>query len=721
MGGGAVKNNDFERLLYPRGIAVVGASHELSRIGGQPVRNLSDHGWGGCIYPVNPKYREIKGLVCYPDVRQIAGPCDVAVVAVGASHVAGIVRECAAAGIAFVVVLSAGFGEAGADGERLQAELESAVAETGVRVVGPNCVGVLNLESRMYCGMGTGFQDPGLRTGRVAMVTQSGGVGFALMTLAQREGIGFNYVVSSGNEVDVTTPELLEYFLERDDVDLIATYMEGVSDGRRLLAVGERALRAGKPILVWKSGNTKAGRSAAASHTANLTAQYELYRTAFRLGGFIEVADVTDFVDIVRGYNAQRLPKGANVAVVTTSGGAGVVLADDCEEFGLSLPPIPAQVADRLRAVLPPFAAVRNPLDLTAQGQNNLALSPHNEVVKILLQEPGFDQIVVRNGNVHGSAGIRWADELIELAGASPKPIMASWGIVIAGTDPVAERLSRGGVPCYPTPRRLAAAMGAITAFATKLERACAASGNARLFPQCALDLPSRGGVLGERSSKQILSRYGIPVVQERAVASHEIASLAELAFTFPVAVKVDSPDIPHKTEAGGVRLGVRSADELVEAARSVMESARVYAPGAQIEGILVQEMAEGIETIVGMVDDATFGPTVLFGLGGVLAEVLNDVAFRFAPFDVRTARDMIAETRGAKVLAGYRGAPPADVDALAECLSRVSWLAADHAGRIGELDINPLFVRPSGGGVVAADAVIVLREAPPGAREIPE
>lgn len=699
----------FDKLLNPRGIAVVGASQQLGRIGGQPVRNLSNLGYQGKIYPVNPKYPEIKGYRCYADVREVPQPCDLAVIVVAAPLIPKVIKHCGKAGMAFAVILSSGFGETGEDGEALQQELSTALETSGVRVLGPNCVGVLNLRTRMYCGMGTGFQDPKLKAGRVAMVTQSGGIGFAIVTLAQRAGIGFNYVVSSGNEADISTPELIDYFLEQDDIDIVASYIEGITDGRAFLGCGEKALRAGKPVLVWKNGNSRTGQRAAASHTAHLTASYDLYQAAFRSGGFIEVDDVDDFTDIVHGFARRKLPKGRNVAIVTTSGGAGVVLADRCEEAGLVLPALSESI-ERLRSFLPAFAGFGNPLDLTAQGQNDLALSPHNKVVSALLADPTVDQVIVRNGNVHDAAGETWAHELIEINNRTEKPIMVSWGIVIDGTDSVAAKLRENGVPCYATPLRLARAMGALTAFSEKRLKRSGRPGK-RSVATRELGLHGQSGTLGEHASKKLLAAYGIPVVQERLYRIDEMVNLSASAIPFPVALKIESPDIPHKTEAGAVKLGIRSIEELREAARVILENAKRFRPDARIDGMLIQEMISGIEAIVGIVNDKTFGPVVMFGLGGIYTELLRDITYRFAPFSEADATEMIGEIKASPLLYGYRGSAPIDLPCLAACLSRLSWLAADHVSTIAEIDVNPLFLRPGPGGPVAADCLVVLHE----------
>src|SRR5574340_413247 len=383
--------SDFLRLFEPRGIAVVGASAELHRIGGQPIRALSEFGYCGAIYPVNPKYAEIKGLTCYPDVASVPQPCDVALICVPAKAVPDAIRQCRPAGIAFAIVLSAGFREIGDKGMALQAELDAAIRDSGVRVIGPNCQGMMGPKNDLYCGFGAPFMYRHARAGRVAMVTQSGGFGFAVMGLSEAEGIGFNY---------------------------------GVSAGRRLIDIGRRALAANKPILVWKVGNSDTGRRAAASHTANLTAGYELYRAAFREGGYLEVNDVADLVDLARAFGARRLPAGNQVAVISISGGAGVLLADRCEELGLTLPPLSDATLAELRAVLPEFSSVLNPIDVTAQVFNDFSI--FNKVVSLVARDAAVHQLIVVTASVEGAAADRLAHELVSIAAATDKPILVA-------------------------------------------------------------------------------------------------------------------------------------------------------------------------------------------------------------------------------------------------------------------------------------------------------
>ncbi len=701
--------HDFSRLINPRAVAVVGASTDLSRIGGQPLKLLTEYGYQGKVYPVNPKYPEIKGLPCYPDLASVPRPCDVALVALSAQHVVGVIEQCGAAGIPYAIVLSAGFSEIGADGAALQDKLAAAARASGVRIIGPNCLGMLNLKDNARIGFGGTLQLKTLIPGPFAMVTQSGGFGFGIVATAAYYGIGFNYAISTGNEADISMLDLAEHFLERSEVEGVVMFMEGVTDGRRLIAIGERALELGKPILVWKVGNTGIGRQAAASHTARMTTGYELFQAAFRRGGFVEVRDSDDLLDALKVFRARRLPRGNRVGVITLSGGAGVLLADRCVESGLQLPPLSAATADTLRATVVAFASIANPVDATANGYNDNFAS-YNRVIATVLADPGIDQVIARCPR--GSAATAWSRTFIEVARASDKPIIMNWPTSPDDNAEVMQYLEQNGVPCILAPGRTVRALAALNEFARKKHAfgECPQHVAQRPIAKQTLELPRAAGTLGEHRSKQILGQYGIPTVNEVLLSADAVAALERAPLPFPLAVKVESAALPHKTEAGAVRLGITDLAATKEAARDIVASAQRFKPGAHIDGILVQEMAAGLEVIVGAVDDPVFGPVVVFGLGGIYTELLKDVTHGFAPFDAAAAKEMISRIKGSALLTGFRGQPALDVDALADTLARVSLLIADHADRIAELDINPLFVRPVGQGVVAADALIVLK-----------
>lgn len=697
--------SDFHKLFNPRAVAIIGASDNPARIGGQPLRSLTQFGYAGGVYPVNPKYETLGDVACYPSVGDVPQPCDVAIIAVPASGVPTAIEQCGAAGIRFAVVFSAGFREIGGKGETLHDELVSAARLGGVRVIGPNCQGVLNLPTRLYCGFGSLFQKAQLRGGPVAMITQSGGFGTSVVKLAQSTGLGFNYVACTGNEADVDTLELIEFFLECDDVEIITTYMEGIRDGRRLLELGQRALDLGKPILVWKVGNSSSGRRAAASHTANLTSGPELYRAVFRQGGFIEVRDVDDLMDAARALLMRRLPRGRNVGVVTNSGGAGVLLADRCEERGLHLPELAQTTTPELRQLIPEYGSLANPVDVTAQVSSDPQRM--NRVLSVLFGDPGLDQIILSRGSVVGKPGLAWAQEFVKVVAGTDKPVLVHMSPDQA--EETVQVLDDNRLPWYPTPGRAVTAAAALHEFWVKRERHRARE--TRRLPPQTIAWPAAGSTLNEHASKQALAAYGIASVREVLLPVDAIAELTAAPLPFPLAAKIVSADLPHKTEAGAVRLGIDDLPQLKAAALAIFASARTYRPSAHIEGILLQEMATGVEIILGVLNDPIFGPVVALGLGGIFAETLRDVTHRCAPFDLPTAYTMIDELKGRPILAGARGRPPADIDALADALVRLSLLAADHGARIAEIDINPLFVRPAGLGVVAADALIVLRD----------
>ena len=627
-------------------------------------------------------------------------PCDLALVAVAAALVPDVIIQCGKAGIPFAIVFSAGFREVGAAGSALEAKLKEAVAASGVRVIGPNCIGTMNLVDRVYCGFGVGFRNPNLKQGPVAFVSQSGGFAYSAVALADAEGMGFNYIVSAGNEADVTTLELAADFLERAEVEVLVLYLEGVTDGRRLRALGARALELGKPILTWKAGNSAIGRAAAESHTASMTADYELYRAAFREGGFIEVHDVHEVVDITRVFLGRRMPRGSNIGIITTSGGSAVLMADECDRHGLTLPRFTDRHRSRpSRQIAPKHCSLANPVDLTAQISGNN--EDFNRIVELALNDANVDQMIVRYGTVQGARGAAWAHELAAIVEKAGKPLIVSLGRTPDSATAALEVFEARRIPWVLTPTRTAVAAGALSQYAEKQRRlrAAQARGRATRDARQELALPPGAARLSEADSKCCLTAYGIPVVRELVLAPAAIDTLQMSPLSFPLAVKIDSPDIPHKTEADAVRLNVQSLADLRTAAAEVVANARRYKPAAHINGVLLAEMAAGTEVIIGVVNDKFFGPVVMFGLGGVFAELLKDVTYRFAPFDVATAREMIAEIKAAPLLTGYRGSAPLAVDALADALSRVSLLAADHADRIAEIDINPLFV--SAGGIV--------------------
>jgi len=698
----------FERLFDPRGIAIVGASGDLSRPGGQTVRSLNDYGYAGGVYPINPKYPEIGGRRCYPSIEAIDGPCDVAVIALGADQLPDVVRSCGRRGIGHAVVFGGGFRETGEEGARAEARMLEAARESGVRLIGPNCLGVVGVPSRAYSAFGSLARAPDLQPGAVSAVLQSGAFGTSLLIRCTLAGVGFRHVVASGNETDIGTPELIEAYVDDPGTRVILAYLEGVRDGRAFLAAARRALAAGKPLVVFKGGRTRQGTKAAQSHTANLTAGYDIVRAAFRNAGVIEVREMDEAADVIQCLLAGRLPRGRNVAVMGGSGGAATVFCDVADEVGLELPSLAPQTAATLEAELPAIGSLQNPIDYTAGHPRPEEADRFERAFGAVLADPGIHQLGFLFATV-GRPLMRVAAQILaNIVRTSDKPVLV-FEVIPDELIPEGRAILReAGIPVLPSPVRVARAMGLLADHADARRRFEAERAEPAVQPFALPALPAGAVTLDEHESKRVLAAAGVPVGADVLLP---VDGPASSGVPYPVAVKIVSRDIAHKTEIGGVRLNVADDTALAAAAREVVEKARRAKPEAKLAGVLVSPMVtDGVEAIVGVVNDTAFGPVVAFGLGGVFAETLRDVTYRLAPFGMAEARAMIGELRASPVFGGVRGRPACDTEALAAALVAVSNLAWQMRERLAELDVNPLLVRPRGSGVVAADALVVLR-----------
>ncbi|MEZ5850602.1 MAG: acetate--CoA ligase family protein [Hyphomicrobiaceae bacterium] len=696
----------FERLFSPRAIAVIGASQDLTRISGQPIQANKNSGFKGPVYLVNPRYQELHGQTCYPTAAAIGQPVDLAVVAVPAASVPAAIRDCGAAKIPFAIILTAGFREGGPEGRKLEDELQRVCLETGVRAIGPNCQGALSTPSRMWCVFGSIANEPELTQGSVSCAFQSGGFGYAVVNLAEAQGIGFRHVVSTGNETNIAMPELLSEFLDDPGTSLAFAYIEGTPDARALLDVGRKSLETAKPVLIWKGAQTEAGTKAAASHTANMTGNYDLYRAAFRQSGLIEVQDVEEISDFAKVAAARRWPAGRSIGVLSISGGSGIVFADRAVKEGLSLPSFSEATVAALAKIIPAFGSADNPADTTAGVINQPEL--FTQTLDIVLADPGIDQLSLLLASLPGQGAKNCATAIAAAAAKTDKPVQVVWSGRKSRSEEAWKIFTDNGIPMIQTPARGAKAAATLAKFAEDRRRLLARNAPEVRMPQ-GVTLPDGAVTLSEVESKAVLTRFGVPMTREVLVPAGTDVAAAAKELTGPFAVKIVSRDIAHKTEAGGVALGVAAAD-LPKAADEVIANGRRYKADARIDGVLVSEMASGLEVLIGVVNDEGFGPTVVLGLGGILTEVLKDVTFRIAPFDLETAKDMIAELRGAKLFDGYRGKPAADKAALAQTLVDVSVMAAALGSRLKEMDINPIFVREQGKGLAAADALVVLK-----------
>jgi acyl-CoA synthetase (NDP forming) len=703
--------NPFEHFFNPRSIAVIGASQDLASISGQPIAHLKAKGYAGDVYPINPRYEEVAGYPCYASVAALPQAPDVAVIAVGAKRVPGALRELGAKGCKSAVILSSGFAEAGEDGARAQREITSIGKSFGMQVIGPNCQGYMNISDAIHVGFGAPYGAI-YAPGGLSLTSQSGAFGNSIVMLASADGVGLRHYVSTGNESVTTSLDFIDAMIDDPGTKVIGGYVEGFQDAHRLLGVGRRATAAGKPLLVWKVGTSEAGARAAASHTANLGGAMTLYRAAFRQAGIVEVDDIGDLADCAKALLPGWQPRGKRLAIVTLSGGAGIAMADRATQWGIDLPPLADATVVALEGVLPSFAAVANPLDVTAGLLNDPDLM--HVTLERLANDPHVDMIALALAAASGKLAVKLAEEIVRISRERSLPVFVAWN-----ADPVANAvafaiLDAAGIPRYASPVRCARGIGALWSFTEARRRLAARSSEQPLTlhsTRARHVLRGSTSDLTELEGKRLLADYGISGTREALAGDADEAVRIAAEIGLPVVMKVQSADIPHKTEAGGVRIGVADAAAVRAAFAEIVRNGRAYAPGAAIDGVLVQEMISGgTELILGVQNDPLFGPAVMVGLGGVFAEVMKDVSFRLAPIAASDAEAMLRELRGFPLLDGARGRPKADVAAVIDTLLRLSALAVDLRDDLAELDINPLAVLAAGRGVRALDALVKPR-----------
>jgi acetate---CoA ligase (ADP-forming) len=697
--------NDFKYLLEPRSIAVVGVSDEAGRPGSQAVRALVKNGYQGKIYPVNPKYAEFDGLKCYGSVSDIDAPIDLVVIGVPAKGVIPVLKACAEKSVTYVVVLSGGFRESGPEGVEREREMLNIAKAAGIRIIGPNCLGFANIHSQVFAAFGSITREPKLKKGGVSLVTQSGGFGYSLALACAEADIGFRHVIATGNETDVDTVQLIDALLNDQDTQIILTYIEGTKDGRSLLDVGRRAIAAGKPVLLWKGGVTGEGARAAASHTASMTGSYDFYRALFKQTGIVEVREIHEAVDFLKALAGKKYPSGGGMAVMGVSGGSAIVFADAGEPEGLYLADLSEETERLLAEVVPNIGAVHNPIDLTAGYFSASNRDKLRTALEVTLADPDVSALCVNLATTGSAGSIAAAEVIADVAKGSAKPVCV---FSSAPRDQIVDAcslLDASAVPLFPSPSRAAKSLAMLARYGAARSHVGTSGYGARnvQLPEDALSVA--GGKLSEAQSKDILSRAGIPVTRDVLVTGTD-GRLPDL-LSWPVVVKIVSPDIAHKTEIGGVKVGIRDQKELALAIAEVRANAQSNAPDARIEGVMVSPMVkDGFELIAGVVNDEVFGPVVVVGAGGIYAELMRDSSCRLAPFDETVARQMLDELRCRPILGGARGKPALDVDATSKALAALSRFAWENREAVSEIDINPLFVLPE--GVLAADALIV-------------
>ncbi len=693
--------NGLDALFRPRSVAILGASDDATRISGRPVRYLIEGGFKGNVYPVNPNRETVQGLKAYKSLADVPETPDVALLAVPSSLTEQAVRECVEKGVKGAVIFSAGYAESGEDGFAIQARISDIAQKGGLRLLGPNCLGIFNPQIGFYGTFTQSLDKEMPFPGPLGIISQSGAYGSHIAYLARKRGIGINYWITTGNEADIDVAESLEWMATQPDIKVIMAYVEGVRDGARFRRALASARENGKPIVMMKVGRSEIGARAASSHTASLAGSDAIYDALFRQYGVHRATTTEEQIDVAYACARGIFPKGNKLGVVTLSGGAGVLISDAAERNGLDVAPMPVSAQKTLKDLLP-FATVVNPVDTTAQAVNDMNLLAKN--IEVILEQGGYDALIgffttvpntrtlskpLRDAIARGCA--RFPDRLIALQ-------------MIADPDVVAE-YEKAGFLVFEDSDRAVAALAALSRFGRSLSRTGVET---RVAPAA----PIGKGALSERAAKDLLARAGIPFLDERVAGDAAAAGAAADEIGYPVVLKIVSPDIEHKTEIGGVMVGVADRKAAEAGYATLIERAAKHRPDAKIEGVLVAPMAKkGVEVIVGVSRDPVFGPAVMFGLGGVHVEVLKDVTFRLAPFGRDEAMRMIDEIRGRALLSGVRGAPASDIGALADLLVRISEFAAAHAEDIETVDLNPVVAWPKGEGVVALDALVVPRQ----------
>ena len=688
-------------LLKPGSIAVIGASDDPTRIGGRPVRYCKEH-FGGPVYPVNPNRPEVQGLKSYKSARDLPEAVDCAILAVPAAVTLQAVEDCVARGVKGLVILSSGFAEMGAEGEALQNKMRDIALKGGTRILGPNCLGLFNSQRGNFLTFSSSIEHGRPKIGNIAIASQSGAYGSHLFVLARMRGIGISSWITTGNECDVDLADCIAFFAEDPETHVIAAYAEGLRERDRLFQALEAARRAKKPVVMIKVGRSEAGAEAARAHTASLAGSDAVCDAVFKEFGVHRAETADEMFDVAYAAARRQFPTAGRLGIMTISGGAGVLMADAAAEYGLDLPAMPRAAQDRMKKLVP-FCNPRNPVDITGQMFN--MLDSVADFLDAMLTQGGYDAISAffTSWPTAPSMGQKLLECIKRPAAKHPDtPIVLS----ILAPPAVWRQYEDAGFLCFEDPTRAVAAVAALVKFGRAFAKPARAASPA--LPKETLPVPA--GPTDEREAKRILRSAGIPVVEDVLAGSAAEAVEAAEKFGYPVALKLASKDITHKSEIGGVALDLRDKQAVATAYAELRGRAAEHAPKARLDGIMVSPMLRGgVETILGVNRDPVFGPVVVFGLGGIFVEIMKDSVLRLAPFGRDTAIEMIHAIKGFPLLDGARGRPKMDIEALADALVKLSVYAAANAGKIESIDVNPFIVLPKGG--MAVDALIVPRK----------
>ena len=694
-------SNVLAKMLNPKSIAIIGASPDANKLNGRPFHFLRRDGYAGRLYPVHPKYTEIDGITCYPNVASLPGAPELAVIIVSQKLVCAVVAELGKIGTPVCVIFSSGYSEIGPEGVKLEQELLETAQRHGIRICGPNNLGLINAFENITATFSQYADKPPI-AGPVGFASQSGAFGTGISALARSRGIGLGYFVNTGNQADITLVDALIEIADDPRITVLSAYIEGIRNGPELIRLAHKAMVVGKPLIITKVGRKAAGARAAASHTGSLAGEDRVFDGVLRQYGVIRARNEEHMLDLVAAFTCCHIPTGKGVALITQSGGAGVLMADRCEELGLEVAEPTAETRKKLEIVIPSFGSTQNPIDVTGQfvAEPKILI----DSIKIALNDPGIDSCVVWLQLMHA-----YSDLLVsvfkEANEKSTKPLVICW--LEAPTKALLELREAGIYVIGATERSIDVVAGLVQYGQSRAH-------HVKELP--ALADPNYGNGRGQPSpvpsimAAELLHEAGISLAPTALATGAQSAQVIAETMGYPVTLKIESPDILHKTEAGGVCLNIADASSVADAATEILKAAKAYNPKAKIDGLLVQKMIKpATELVLGVRRDATFGPVVMVGLGGIFIEILKDVTFAAAPINPAQAELMLDGLQGKAVLDGTRGKAPVNLTALIKLICNLSQFAANHP-EIVELDLNPVFA--DGDTIIAVDWLMMLDQA---------
>jgi len=703
-----IKN--VEPIMNPRSIAVVGATNRRGSVGLAVFHNILSGGFQGVLYPVNPKAKSIQSVKAYPKMAEIPDEVDLAVIIVPAEVVCSVMEEAGQKQVKGAIVISAGFKEVGGRGVELENCVKEVVKKYDIRLVGPNCLGVINNNENVH--MNASFATKMPKAGNIAFISQSGALCTAVLDYAEGRNIGFSKFVSFGNKADVNEIDLLRYLKDDPDTDVILMYLEDITAGRAFLETArEITWQAHKPMLAVKSGRSAEGARAAASHTGSMVGFDSAYDAIFRQSGILRVEGIDELFNQAIAFAKQPIPKGNRIAIVTNAGGPGIMATDAAIRHSLKIANFSEETKRKLKNELPPTASIQNPVDVIGDATHER----YEAAIRDILVDENVDGAIVILSPQAMTDILETAEIVPHVLEGIDKPVLCSFMGIVDVSEGI-RYLEKHGIPNYAFPEAAVRAMASMAFYGNLLSlerrqvrRVAADRDTATVVIKKKLNGKDKY-YMSEKEANEILQCYGFPVLKSVLVKDLSQVDEAVEEFVFPVAMKISSPDIVHKFDMGGVRLKIKTKEEAREAFEEIIENAKKFNPSAKVDGVIIERMAKGgVEVILGAVRDPKFGPICMFGLGGTLVEAMKDVTFRLAPMWEISAEIMIQSIKAYRVLTGVRGAPPCDIDGIKDCILRLSQMVAEHS-EIAELDINPLIVYPQGQGCVVADSRILLQ-----------